>query len=296
MRLPKRSCVRSFGGILVRHGAGPDHGRAAADRAELARPLLGPLAALAAKRLDQHLVGRRRRCGPRAARPGWSPRGCCGLRSQALTRLGSFSPVTERTQKSVSAATTASAPRSEAVGESGPTRASPIAPTSAAPVSSGSCSGSSPDSIPADDEAGEDVAVGAAELEALGLDARVDRLGEKRVGEPAAAQRAPGESLDGGGDPLVRRRPAPRLGDGGDRVDLALRGLAEYLGEELGLGGEMAVDGPGGDPGRARRRRRPGPRRSRRGRSGRGRRRRSAPGPRPYGPRCARWGGRAHKK
>ena len=43
--------------------------------------------------------------------------------------------------------------------------------------------------------------VGAAEDEALGLDGRVDRLGEQRPGLAAGSERAAGERLDGGLEP-----------------------------------------------------------------------------------------------
>ena len=81
--------------------------------------------------------------------------------------------------------------------------------------------------------------------------------------------------------------PSPR-----DRVDLVLRGAAEDLGEQLGLRGEVAVDGAGRHA-RARRPRRRTRRRSRRGRSARAPRRRSARASRRAWPRCARSAGTA---
>ena len=83
-------------------------------------------------------------------------------------------------------------------------------------------------------------------MQSLGLDGRVDRLGEQRPGQAAAAQRAPRE-LDAGGEPF-EHRPVAR---GGLRhgVDLALRGAAEDLGEQVGLGRKVAVHGAGGDAG-----------------------------------------------
>ena len=91
--------------------------------------------------------------------------------------------------------------------------------------------------------------------EALGLDRGVDRLGQQRPGEAAPGERAAGEGLGAGGDPLGGGGAVRRRGGLAHRVDLALRGLAEDLGEELGLGGEVAVDradrdsGPLGDGG-----------------------------------------------
>ena len=96
---------------------------------------------------------------------------------------------------------------------------------------------------------GEQVGVGAAEHEPLGLDRRVDRLGEQRVGARRLGQRAAGEDLDPGGDPLGRRQ----LGaDARQRVDLALGRAAEDLGDEVGLRGEVAVDRAGRHAGAAR--------------------------------------------
>ena len=57
MRLPKRSWVRSRGGFSFAWRAQVDHVGAPADRAELPGLVLGPVAALAPERLDQHPVG-----------------------------------------------------------------------------------------------------------------------------------------------------------------------------------------------------------------------------------------------
>jgi hypothetical protein len=91
--------------------------------------------------------------------------------------------------------------------------------------------------------------VGPAEREALGLDGRIDRLREQRPRLAAGTQRAAGEGLDRRAQ--GRRRTVAVGGDGRrpGRVDLALGDPAEDLGEELGLRGEVAVDGAGGDPG-----------------------------------------------
>ena len=97
---------------------------------------------------------------------------------------------------------------------------------------------------------GEAARVGAAEGEALGLDGRVDGLGEQRPGQAPAAQRAAGERLDGGGE-AVGRGVAGRVGGGARGVDLVLGGAPEDLGEQLGLGREVAVDGAGRHAGRA---------------------------------------------
>ena len=175
------------------------------------------------------------------------------------------SSVTERRQKVTRSATSASCVDVVgAPGESGPTRASPSAPTSAAAVSSTSWGGQLAGGDAVAQDVGEAGGVGAAEDQALGLDGRVDRLGEQRPGQAAAAQRAAREGLDRGGEPR-RRRAAGRLGGGARGVDLALRGAR---GRPRRTGRPWT--GSGGRrcrwrPRPPRRRRRPAPRGSRRG-------------------------------
>jgi hypothetical protein len=94
----------------------------------------------------------------------------------------------------------------------------------------------------------EDVAEGPAEMQALRLDRRVDRLGQQRPGQPPSGQRAPCKDRDGGGDARRGGAGCGRRG-GRDGVDLALRRGAEDLGEELGLRREVAVDAARGDAG-----------------------------------------------
>ncbi len=95
-----------------------------------------------------------------------------------------------------------------------------------------------------------------------------------RPPDPRARRAAPrpgaGRAARGGRRSPPRRRSAPRRARPdarssrlAHRVDLVLRGLAEDLGEELGLGGEVPVDGPDRDPRPLGHRRRPAPRRSR---------------------------------
>jgi hypothetical protein len=89
-------------------------------------------------------------------------------------------------------------------------------------------------------------------MEPLGLDRGVDGLGEQGPGEPPALERPARPELDAGGEPFGHGRVAGRsLGHG---VDLALRGAAEDLGEEVGLGREVAVDGARRHAGRGRHR------------------------------------------
>ena len=212
MRLPKRSWVRSCGGFSFASTPEPDRLRPAADRAELARPVRGPVAALAAQRLDQRPVGARRRCGPRAAGPGWRPRGWRrgGAAAQASTWAGSF-PVTATDAEVCRGGRRATRHRgrrrSARRGRRAPRRSRRPARRRRSP---GPGAGSSPASTPDAITLGEGVAVGAAKDEPLGLDRRIDRLGDQRLGEPAAAQGAAGERLDRGGDPLRRASPPVR--------------------------------------------------------------------------------------
>ena len=89
--------------------------------------------------------------------------------------------------------------RSPASGDSGPTSASPQPPTSAAAVSSTFCSGSSPRLDPGPQRLRGQRDVALAVGQPLGVDERIDRLGDQRPGQPRAAQR-----------PLRRTSPAPR--------------------------------------------------------------------------------------
>src|SRR3954451_14568415 len=90
------------------------------------------------------------------------------------------------------------------------------------------------------DQAHEQVGVGAAEAQALALHRGIDRLGDQRVGARRRGQRPAHERLHAG-------REIEAL----QRVDLALGGAAEHLGEQLALGGEVPVDAAGRDAGRA---------------------------------------------
>ena len=142
---------------------------------------------------------------------------------------------------------------------------------------------------------GEDVAVGAAEDEALGLDGRVDRLGEQRPGQPPSGERALREDLDGGRDPGARapraarpRRRRRRRPRAATRCGRPRRTARPWTGS----GGRRC---PSPRP-RGARPRPPTPRGSRRGRSAHARRGRSARGPACGEPPCARSGGRSRKK
>ena len=91
----------------------------------------------------------------------------------------------------------------------------------------------------------EHVGVGPAEDQPLGLDRRVDRLGQQRVRALRRGERAADEHLDRAGD--------PGLGDGDAHgIDLGLGGAPEHLGEQVRLRREVAVHAAGGDPGAGR--------------------------------------------
>ena len=104
--------------------------------------------------------------------------------------------------------------------------------------------------MPSRSARGEEVGVGAPERQPLGLHGRVDRLGDQRVGAHGLGQRAVHERVHPGRQPLAHRHRA--VPERHQHVDLALRGAPERLGEQVALGGEVAVDAAGGDAGAAR--------------------------------------------
>ena len=146
----------------------------------------------------------------------------------------------------------------------GPTSASPMAPTSAAAVKSASWAGSSPRG---------DRLARASRRSRRGRRGGTRRRSASTAGSTgsassAQASRRPRSARRANVSTAAASRPARRRRRGrrAARVDLALRGAPEHLGEQVGLGREVAVDGAGRDAGAARRRRRPAPRGSRRGR------------------------------
>ena len=128
----------------------------------------------------------------------------------------------------------------------GPTSASPQPPTSAAAVSPTSCGGQLPGGDPVAQPLADHRRVARAVGQALGINARIDRLGDQRPGEPrvASARRANvastvcSHSPVAGAGRIPRRRPHRPL--------LARADRAEHLDEQLLLGGEVAIQGAGG--------------------------------------------------
>ena len=94
------------------------------------------------------------------------------------------------------------------------------------------------------DHLGHQVAIAVPEAKALDLDRRVDRLGEQRPGEPAAAEGAAGEGLDPDRDPLGGRpadpfqRCAHRVGADGDPG--AVRNRGDRRGDVAALRDQLA--------------------------------------------------------
>src|SRR5262249_20527049 len=91
--------------------------------------------------------------------------------------------------------------------------------------------------------AGERLPIGGAR----GVDFGFDRFGQQREGEAAPLERARGE----GGDRRRQRRQRPGrcLGGALERGHLARAKRRHERGDELGLGGEIAIDRAGGDTG-----------------------------------------------
>ena len=86
-----------------------------------------------------------------------------------------------------------------------------------------------------------------AEVEPHRVHLRIDRLAEHRPGQSPLGKRARGE----GGDAGRQRRQRPRRGVAGGRHGgkLAAGNGGDQLGDQIGLGREVAVDGAGGDTG-----------------------------------------------
>ena len=78
-------------------------------------------------------------------------------------------------------------------------------------------------------------------------DVDIDRLGQNAPGELALRQHMHGNRGDGGGQ--RRGRPGRGIRRAADRGQFVARDLGDQFGNQIGLGGEIAVDGAGGDIG-----------------------------------------------
>ena len=89
-------------------------------------------------------------------------------------------------------------------------------------------------------------------------DVDIDRFGQNAPGELALRQHMHGNGGDGGGQ--RRGRPGCGIRRAADRRQFVARDLGDQFGNQLGLGGEIAVDGAGRDIGADRDRARSAPR------------------------------------
>ena len=78
-------------------------------------------------------------------------------------------------------------------------------------------------------------------------DIDIDRFGQNAPGELALRQHMHGNGGDGGGE--CRGRPRRGIRRAADRRQLVARHLGDQFGNQLGLGGEVAVDRAGRDIG-----------------------------------------------
>ena len=91
----------------------------------------------------------------------------------------------------------------------------------------------------------EDVGEGAVIDKALRIDLGFGGLGHHGVGKPRDGERPPREHADRVGEP--RRRRTVALSHGRDHLDLVAGIERQRLGEQLALGGKVAIDGAGRD-------------------------------------------------
>ena len=82
---------------------------------------------------------------------------------------------------------------------------------------------------------------------ARGVDLGLDRLGNQREGQPPAGEGARRERGDGRGQ--RRKRAGRRLGRTLQRGEFPRGKSRHQCGDEIGLGGEIAIDRAGRDPG-----------------------------------------------
>ena len=84
-------------------------------------------------------------------------------------------------------------------------------------------------------------------------DVDIDRFGQNAPGELALRQHMHGNGGDGAGE--RRGRPWSCIRRAADRRQFVARDLGDQFGNQLGLGGEITIDGPGRDIGADRNRR-----------------------------------------
>ena len=295
MRLPKRSWVRSRGGFSFARRPSSITSAPAADLAELRRAVGGPAAALALERLGEHRSDVKG-CSP-ASGADWLMTSwvVAAGRCSSVDKGGLLSGNRSNTEVSQRGDQRLGVVRAGGGGERADHRLADRA----------------------DERGGADLGVLRRQL--AGVDAvarsrppsRRGRRGGRRGAPPRSrgrpARRAGPRRAAAPGGPAGRRprrppRPSPRHRPA--RAPRPRRAAStsccearpEDLGEEVGLGGEVAVDRPGGDAGALGDSRHLAPRRSRRARSARGPRRRCARASPPCGPRCARSACTPHKK
>ena len=92
-----------------------------------------------------------------------------------------------------------------------------------------------------------------AKGEPRGIELGIDRLGHRRKGQPAVAQRPRGKCHDRGGQ--RRQRTGRDVGRAAQRGDFALGNFRKQRRDQIGLAGEIAIDRARRDAGALRHRR-----------------------------------------